>query len=197
MKATVLTIILLINFNVTMAQEKKHAHLMVADSTWGVEFFKLPTGFATNMTYSGFEEAFFPKGWGLVESPEFWSYLFTWSVEAELPLTTDDFETNLERYFDGLLNIADKDSTVTKLPSTVLVIQTKNVQNASTFVGKLRIFDRFRTNKMIILHLLIEQHFCEKEKRAVIVFRFSPKPLGNDIWDTLHSVVLQKDFCAH
>ncbi|QIE58424.1 hypothetical protein G5B37_02245 [Rasiella rasia] len=195
MKTLLTSILFLIIATTTLSQEEATSRLMVADSSWGIEKFKVPTGFAQEMTYHGFEEAFFPKGWGTVDSPEFWSYIFTWSVAADAPITTTDFENNLALYFDGLLNISQKDTTVTKLPSTVLLVNTDNGKTSSNFVGKLRIFDRFRTNKMITLNVLVEQQYCEKEKRSISVFRFSPKALEHEVWTKLKSVTLREEVC--
>jgi hypothetical protein len=185
------TLLLLIGVN-SFAQEGEHPALMQSDSTWGKEYFKLPTGFAQEMTLHGIEEAIFPKGWGSVDSPEFWTYIFAWKADASAPITTKVIEDNLTLYFDGLLNISQKDSTVTKLPSTVLLVPTKGLEH---FTGKLRIFDRFRTNKMITLNLLAQQYYCEKEQQTVIVFRFSPKNFDHQIWDKVNGVILRKNVC--
>lgn len=190
----VLTILLLSNLT-AVSQDKEERILLKADSTWIKEIFNLPTGFAQEMTVNGFEEAIFPPGWSKKESPQLWSYIFLWSVDAEKPIELQSLENNLEIYFDGLMRVP-KDTIVSpKLPTTALLIETTKPNKIQSFAGKVRTFDRFRSKEMMTLHVLVTQHFCEKEQKAIIVFRFSPKEFTHDVWQLLNSVPLIKDAC--
>jgi hypothetical protein len=177
------------------AQDTENVSFLKTDSTWTKEHFVLPTGFAQDMTINGMEEAVFPPGWGKPEDTEFWSYIFVWAVEAAAPLSEAIIENNLERYFDGLLDVRSKDTTVTKLPSSALLLSTEKDSKKEFFIGKVRIFDRFRTRQMITLNLLCEQYFCNSKQRAVIVFRFSPAEFDTAVWKKMIAIPMRKNIC--
>jgi hypothetical protein len=165
------------------------------DSLWGKEIFELPTGFAREMTLTGFEDASFPKGWSDPESPAMWSYIFAWSVSEEKMVPAQEIEANLELYFDGLMDVRKDTLIAGKTPATALLVENTRTEDLITYTGKVRTFDRFRSNEMMTLQLLMEQYYCEKEKRTIMVFRFSPKGLDHSIWELLNSVPLIKDAC--
>jgi hypothetical protein len=178
-----------------IGQEKEERHILKTDSLWAKEIFELPTGFAREMTLTGFEDASFPKGWSDPESPAMWSYIFAWSASEEKMVPTQEIVDNLELYFDGLMDVR-KDTLITgKPPATALLAENTRAGDVGTYTGKVRTFDRFRSNEMMTLHLLAEQYHCEKEKRTIIVFRFSPKSLDHSIWELLKEVPLIADAC--
>ena len=199
MKYFILTTALFLANLLAFAQEdtKEKMYLMQTDDeVWGKEIFQLPTGFAREMTLKGFEDASFPPEWSNPESPQMWSYIFAWSVASDSLITMQELEANLDLYFDGLMG-AKKDSMIDgKLPSTSLLVQTSSTEKANTFTGKVRTFDRFRSNKMMTLNLLVEQSLCESSERVMIVFRFSPKALDHKIWEFLKTVPLRGDACT-
>jgi len=180
---------------IALGQNKEERVLLKTDTTWIKEIFNLPTGFAQEMTVSGFEEAVFPPGWSKVESPQLWSYIFAWSVDMEQPMELQSIENNLEIYFDGLMGVPKDTIVGPKLPTTALLIETTIPKGIASFAGKVRTFDRFRSNEMMTLHVLVTQHFCEKQQKAIVVFRFSPKEFTHEVWELLNSVPLRKDAC--
>ncbi len=177
-------------------QEDTSKFLLQTDpDLWGKEIFKLPTGFAREMTLTGFEDASFPKGWIDSNSDNFWTYVFAWSVDKETLVSGQELEDNLMLYFNGLVD-AKQDTIINgRLPSSVLLVNTTKTQETSTFTGKVRIFDRFTTQKMLTLNLLVEQQICPETKKALIVFRFSPKALEHKVWTMLTAVPLLEDAC--
>jgi len=195
MKNTFILFILFFSSYLLTGQEKEHEPLLQTPSNWGSEFFTLPTGFAREMTFEGYEEATFPKGWRTVESPQFWSYVFAWSVTATRPLNIVDFENNLDLYFDGLMGGKQEPDGDPLLPTTTLVLKEGETGNHSSFVGKIRVFEGFRTKKMITLHLQIDQQFCEAQQKSMVVFRFSPKTFDDPIWKDLKSIIAVEEGC--
>lgn len=177
------------------AQEYEREHFLKTDTTWTKEYFDLPTGFAQDMTVRGIEEAIFPPGWGKVEHAEFWSYIFVWAFNTTEPLTEHDLEMNLELYFDGLMDVKQKDSTVNKLPSTALLVPTESATGNTVYTGKIRVFDRFRTQKMMTLNLKAEQQFCPAQEKSIIVFRFSPATFDKAVWKKLNAIPLREAIC--
>ncbi|WP_432410698.1 hypothetical protein [Rasiella sp. SM2506] len=195
MKQYIFTTSLLFCSLFLLAQDTEKKHLLKADTTWTQEIFTFPIGFAQEIPLEGYEEAIFPPGWSKEESPDFWSYIFAWDVKAEAPLTTTHFETYLEYYFDGLMNIRDLKNGETILPTNALFIKSQESENTSYFTGKIRLYEGRYTKEMMILHVLATQYYCKTEKKTVVVFRFSPKEFGNPIWDVMNAIPLVAAAC--
>lgn len=196
MKHLLLTTALLCCSYLALGQENEDRyHLLKTDSLWGKEVFMLPTGFAQEMTLNGFEDASFPKGWSDPESPEMWSYIFAWSASEEEMVPTLEIEANLDLYFDGLMGVPKDTLIAGKIPTTALLVEMSRTEGIVKYAGKVRTFDRFRSNEMMTLHLKAEQYLCESNERIIIVFRFSPKGFDHAIWDKLNAVPLLDDAC--
>ena len=178
-----------------MGQENEERHILKTDSLWEKEIFELPTGFAREMTLTGFEDASFPKGWSDPESPAMWSYIFAWSASEEKMVPTLEIEANLDMYFDGLMDVRKDTLIAGKIPTTALLVEMSRTESMVTYAGKVRTFDRFRSNEMMTLYLKAEQHLCESNKRTIIVFRFSPKGFDHEIWELLNGISLIEDAC--
>jgi len=187
---------LLIFTNAAHSQHKDKRYLMNVDSLWVKEIFSLPTGFAKDMTLEGFEEAVFPPGWSKKESPQFWSYIFAWSVTTKDPLELQTLENNLEIYFDGLMGVPEDTLIAPKLPTTALVVKSSKTGSNIQYSGKVRTYDNFRSKNMMTLRVKVTQYVCKAEEKAVIVFRFSPKEFGDVIWEYLGAVPIRDDYCT-
>lgn len=195
MKRTIITTSLLVYSVLLFGQETKNKHLLKADTTWTQEIFTFPIGFAQEISLEGYEEAIFPPGWNKEESPEFWSYIFVWNVKATAPLTSENFESYLQYYFDGLMNIRDLKNVDSISPTNAVFVKSDEARRTSHYIGKIRLYEGRYTKKMMVLHVLATQHFCETEKKTVVVFKFSPKEFGNTIWNTLNAVPLLGYVC--
>ena len=171
--------------------------LLEADTAvWGKEDFKFPLGFAREIEYTGIEEAYFPKGWKLVDSDDFWSYAFVWKIDHDTRLTEKELERDLKMYFDGLMDMkrnGSKEAGI--LTSTTLVVEKGSFSDVSFYLGKIKTFDRFTTNKPMTLHVSIEQSHCEETEKAIIFFRFSPKEFDHRIWKKLNTLKLSTTVC--
>jgi len=194
-----ITIITLLFLSIgAFGQEEDQLNLFVTDSTWIKEIIKFPIGFAQEIKFEGFEDLRFPKGWSNQESPMFWSYLWAWSIKSSGELTEDDMEKNIQFYFDGLMGIGSNKNADGKIHHTsALFVKRENTSGHSEYVGKVKTFDTRYTNKPLIFHVLAEQHYCEHEKKVIIVFRYSPKTFGDNAWTQLKSVKLNQDACEN
>lgn len=195
MKHILLCIPLFLYSFVLIGQENEERHILKTDSLWTIEIFTLPTSFAQEMTLTGFEDARFPKGWSDPKSPAMWSYIFAWSASEEEIVPTLELESNLELYFDGLMNVRKDTLLAGKIPTTALLVENTKTEDAVTYTGKVRTFDRFRSNEMMTLNLKAVQYHCTAQQRTIIVFGFSPKGLDHTIWELLRSVPLIEDAC--
>ena len=106
MKNTIIIVALLLTSISLFSQKEEEAfYLFAEDSTWGVEIFHFPLGFAREIPYEGIEDARFPKGWSNPDSSTFWSYAFVWSINLNEELTEKMLEDNLKLYFSNVQKI--------------------------------------------------------------------------------------------
>lgn len=195
-KNIILIAIILLSPKLTFGQEPEMEDLIIANDSWGKEFFQFPISFAQEINFKGMEDARFPKGWAKIESPEFWSYAFAWEIEADQPITKTALESSLQLYFDGLLGIdilRKNDANIQK--TKALFIEKEVTKNGSLFTGKIDFFESRITKKPMTLNVTIEQHYCKSGQKAVILFKFSPKDFKHDTWVKLAEVTLRKDLC--
>jgi hypothetical protein len=191
MKKKIFIFTLLLSSIFTFGQ-KNEFNLIKLDSTWGQEVLRFP---ARSMNYIGVGEVRFPpKGWIKPEHAFFWSYTYAWSINVNRKITEKELELNLVKYFNSL-NKVDMNATTDKRFSSAKVTKTKKEKVVTFFKGTVRIFDRFATNKQITLNVLIESHYCKKEKKTLILFKFSPKEFKHKVWKTLNEIKLYSHLC--
>jgi hypothetical protein len=155
-------------------------------------------GFAQDISYEGFEDLRFPQGWSKEDSPNFWSYVWAWSIKGIEKPTESDLEKNVQLYFDGLLGLDFYKINEVKTPKTNAVfIKSNDSKGITKFVGKVKTFDTRYTKKPMTLHVLVETYFCEAKEKTIMVFRYSPKPFDATVWDKLNEVKLRADICEH
>lgn len=184
-----LLILLSLYATISYSQEMDNPPLVVPDSTWAKEHFTFPISFAQEINYEGVEEAAFPKGWGTVNGPNFWSYCFAWRIKTSFPLSEIDFEKNLELYFNGLLGIET---------TTALFIQKEDsISTTKKYIGKIKLLETRFTNKPMTLNVLAENYYCEKEMKTLVLFKFSPKEFEEGIWQQLKAISLDQPICKH
>ncbi len=172
--------------------QKNEFNLIKLDSTWGQEVLRFP---ARNMNYIGVGEVRFPpKGWINPEHKNYWSYTYAWKINVRRRITEKELALDLVKYFNSLNNIDMNDrKDVQYTSATITKIERTN--STTLFKGKVNIFDRFATNKRIILYVKIESHYCKKKKRTVLLFKFSPKEFKHKTWEMLEKVKLHKNVC--
>lgn len=190
MKKYIIIINILCYSIVGFAQAEEYLNLLVADNTWDKEIIKFPISFAQEIKFTGYEDLRFPPGWAKKDSPEFWSYMWAWSLNDIRELTEKELETNVQLYFDGLMGINNSELT-----KTIALFIKKEAFNGNQYVGKVKTFDTRFTNKPMTLNVLVENFYCESENKTVIVFRFSPKDFTDDVWSKLKTVKLKDGFC--
>ena len=190
MKKSLLIITLL--FTAFAFGQKNEFNIIKLDSTWGQEVLRFP---ARNMNYIGVGEVRFPpKGWINPEHKNFWSYTYAWKINVNRKITVKELALNLVKYFNSL-NKIEMDDRKNNQYTSASVSKIKSENSTTFFTGKVNIFDRFATNKRITLHVKIESHYCKKEKKTVLLFKFSPKDFKHKTWEMLEKVKLLSDAC--
>ncbi len=197
MKNIILATTLLFCSYTTVCQDKEHNDVLVADSTWSKEIIKFPLGFAPGIKYQGYEDLRFAEGWKRKNSPDFWTYAFVWNIDLKRELTQKELESDLELYFDGLMNAVNKDKDLEVPKTMALFIKERSSEDISKFIGKVRVYDAFHTKEIIILHILVESHYCKNTKAFMPLFKLSPKPFENDVWHKLNQVKLNSNTCKY
>lgn len=192
-KTTFFIIILFTQSFLLNAQETASQYVLETDSSWFKEIFTFPISFAQEIKYVGIEDARFPPGWSKAASPEFWSYIFAWHIDRSTELTGSELESNLQLYFDGLLGLNNE----REQQKTTVTFAKNNIANVnSSFIGKVKTLDTRYTKKPMTLNVLVEEHLCEKHKKSIILFRFSPKEFGHNVWQLLGDVKLREGICG-
>jgi len=80
------------------------------------------------------------------------------------------------------------------IPKTKVELHKKEDSDKKiTYTGKLTIYDAFTTQKPMILNVHVENYYLYNKKKAIVLFRFSPKKFEHDIWKTLKKVKLRDD----
>ncbi|CAM1350325.1 hypothetical protein [Tenacibaculum halocynthiae] len=191
-----LVITLLLTTIATFGQKEENL-LLVADSTWGKEVIHLPFGFAPEIDFVGYEDIRFAKGWGNIESSEFWSYVFVWNINLQEKPNAKFFQDNLKLYFDGLMKAVNKEKDKIIPEAKVTIIAKEETNGITKFTGKIITHDSFRTKKLITLQVSVESFYCKKTKKYMPLFRFSPQPFEHQIWKKLHNVKLKENYCQN
>jgi len=195
MRTTIFTLLFICYSVVSFSQEEERMRVIDADTTWFKEIIPFPIHFAPEIKFEGYEDAQFPTGWAKQESPEFWSYIFAWNINHTTPLSPEELEINLQFYFDGLMKLINKDKELVLPPTTAVFMKADVLNSGSDYAGKVKFFDAFHTKKIIHLNVLVNYHFCQEQKKSIIVFRFSPQKFDATIWDILKAVSLRVNAC--
>ncbi len=169
----------------------KGLELLVTD--WGKEIFHFPIHFAPKIPYLGVEEVVFPKNWIKPDSADFWSYVFVWAIENQTEVKAIELNLNLTRYFNGLNDDVPEDQIT---PTVVDIKRNTNANDSATFIGSLRLFDRFATREEINLNVRIFSEYCAENEKLILLFRFSPQEFDHPVWDLLRTVTLRPTICT-
>jgi len=192
----ILVILLLCSPFLLLSQELEDLNLLITDSTWKKEVFTFPLSFAKGIPYKGVEEAQFPEGWRKKESDEHWSYVFVWKIDLDAELSAKELEVDLQTYFDGIMNMkANGGEEAGILNTTVLLVEKEPAKANPRYVGKVKTFDAFFAKQAFVLNVQIDMHYCNEEKKSIIIFRFSPKDFKDDVWLKLNQVILHPNSC--
>lgn len=187
------TLLILVFCSINLFGQKNEFNLINLDSTWGKEVIRFP---ARHMNYIGVGEVRFPpkRGWIQPKHSFFWSYTYAWSINVNREIPAKELEIDLVKYFNSLNKIDMKAKPEEKY-SSAKVSRIKKDKSVTYFKGAVRIFDRFATNKMITLNVIIESNYCLKEKKTILLFKFSPKSFTHKTWTTLNKIKLHSFTC--
>ena len=176
----------------SFSQIHKEPYLLVSDSLWTKEIFQFPIHFAKDIDYMGFEDARFPPHWAKQNHAQHWSYVFAWGINAPKSPSKRELQEKLTSYFDGLMNLVNKDKSITVPKTRVELTSTQDF----AYNDKVTFYDSFHSKTVRILNLLRDIHACAQQEKHFVVFRFSPKAFDAIIWNDLKAVQLRDDCCT-
>ena len=190
------TIVLLSLFCVSLvAQDKEVIDLVTTEDGWRAESFRFPKPFAPDVNFDGVADVRFTKGWGDKDSPQFWSYTFTWKILLEKPLTVSELEDTMQRYFDGLMNAVNRDTTITVPETMALFTSDSDTSGQLNYKAKIRLYDAFFTQEVITLNVTGHSELCEQSGLSIYMFRLSPQVIGTPTWEYILRTKLRDDVC--
>lgn len=183
----------LICYSGLLAQEKVKNEAFEAGEIWLKEIIEFPIGFAPEIKYEGYEDLRFAKDWRKIDHEDFWCYTFVWHVKGIETQTAKRLETDIKWYYDGLMSAVNKKKGFKVPETTALFIKTE--ENDANFIGKIKVYDSFNTEDMMILNVRVNVQYCEESNTSNIVFRLSPQDFGHSIWERFETVKLKTDIC--
>ncbi len=168
-----------------ISQNKKEIPLLLAiEEPWRSEHLPFPISFAPSLGYKGIEEVRFAKGWGTPESDEFWTYAFLWYLDEDPQLSQSKLKTDINAYFDGLMNVVGKDTK--DIPKT----QTSFTKEDMVYHGEATVYDAFFTKELITLQIDAVSDYCPIKEKYTVLFTISPQPREHNVWKTLNAIDL-------
>ncbi len=183
----ILFLILISQLGVLIGQDKKNISLLETDNTWRKETLSFPFPFARDIKLEGDIDVRFSKGWSKIESPYFWSYAFVWDVSRSVKFTEKEIEEYMQLYLGGLMKAVNSDKNFVVPETITLFSEVSAAENQSSYKGKIRMHDSFFSKKIVTLNVVGEIHYCNKEQRALLFFKLSPKDLDNkEVWNYLN-----------
>ena len=181
---------------IMFSQDSKDINLLTTEDSWRKEAFAFPVPFAPEIDLQGLADVRFTKGWSDAESPHFWSYAFAWYLTDGKKLSEHDLESYLQKYFDGLMKVVNKDKTK-ELPLTNALITKMNIaKDQNDYNGKIKFYDAFFTQEMLTLYIKAQYKYCTEHNRNIYFFKLSPRSFDDDIWLHIDKTGLRGDLCT-
>ncbi|RZN83534.1 MAG: tetratricopeptide repeat protein [Winogradskyella sp.] len=150
---------------------------------WRKEIIYFPLPFAKSLPYKGVEEIKFAKAWSDTTSEDFWTYTFVWHIENNQSFDEIKLQNDLEKYFNGIMYINEKD--VSKSGNSLALIVSKRKDN---YIGKIKVYDAFFSKENIVLNVTIDIKQDANDETKYVLFKFSKKDFGHAIWEELKNI---------
>jgi len=190
MKSSFIKIVLLIS---AIALGQQENSILTAPDNWRSEVIPFPLSFAPDIDFVGFEEIRFAPGWSDSSSEEFWTYSFVWYIEGASPLTERSLTEAMNLYYDGLMSAVAKNQPEIEEPITIAKTLSLFIKTDEGFIGKMNVFDAFFTKNRIALNIKVNESFCDRTNKKVVLFDIAPKPFDDEIWKNFNNIKVNVD----
>lgn len=176
----------------TRELELEKEGLLEAPDGWRREKYRFPIPFAPDIPHEGLEDARFPKDWSEVKSEFFWSYVFAWRIQTAQKVNSENLESDLEAYFNGLMKVVNKDKKPVPLKARAQLREEKRSEEAISYEGSINIYDAFFSYQALKLNLKVTHHPSPQEGKTTLLFYFSPRGFEEPVWQELEKIQLRK-----
>ncbi|WP_103866566.1 MULTISPECIES: hypothetical protein [Aquimarina] len=185
--AKIIPFILIISLFTHCTDNDPNKNLLEAPEKWKGEIIEFPLEFAPSLSYSGIEYVRFAPDWGKKGASDHFSYAFLWDINENPQLSSKKIESEMETYFDGLMNTVSKESDLSnkEIPKAKAFFEKVN---DSVFIGKILTYDAFITKDKISLNCIVNYHYCNNTSTHQVLFNLSPQPLEHPIWKRLKQI---------
>ena len=112
-------------------------------------------------------------------------------------ISKKEVEQNLEKYFDGLMAVVNKEQDKILPKTKVNLLNKKITKGIESYKGNIELHDSFITKVTFTLNVETMIHRCSDEESKILVFRFSPKGFDHEVWNKLHDVKLKEKICEN
>jgi hypothetical protein len=158
---------------------------------WQIEIFPFPLEFAPSLPYLGVEELRLAPGFFDAGAPGFWSYVFVWYLEGDVPFTAAGLAKDLETYYEGLAKSRESPALYDpiKAAAHATLGEGKPVPQGFThYEGAVDIHDPFTTHARLTLRVKLDVLCCRDEGRTAVLSRASPQPPQSPVWAELAGI---------
>lgn len=141
---------------------------------WRTETLKLPTGFAKDMKWTGFEEVRFAPGMFRPDAEDFFTYCFVFCLPKQSAPDQKAMTAELLKYYRGLAVAVTTGSGVDVKPKSFTLKLTPVKDSKTKFRGVMTWVEPFATVKRQTLNLEIELLANESIKGTLMKVAVSP-----------------------
>ena len=154
---------------------------------WKQETLSFPLEFAPAIARKGSEELRFMPGFFKADAPDFWSYVFVWSLEDAPAFDAEALGAVLREYYRGLALAVGKDKYRFDEQRFRAELAPRGNVSERVLVGEVQSYDPFTTGAPITLHIEARLVRCAHTGRNAQLFLVSPKPPDDPVWAELRS----------
>jgi hypothetical protein len=157
---------------------------------WRTESIPFPLDFAPDIHHRGSVEIRFSPGFKDPAAEGFWSYVFVWWLEDEIPLTRQLLADELTRYYFGLSKAVAGDKYALRADAfrADLTDDVSSPPYLGAYRGVIDSFEPFKTKKPMRLNVRVRLGKCGTAKRRFVLIEASPQPVGGATWTNLSRV---------
>ena len=156
---------------------------------WRTETLKLPTGFAKDMKWTGFEEVRFAPGMFRPDAEDFFTYCFVFCLPKQNPPDQKAMTAELLKYYRGLAVAVTRRSGIDVKPKSFTLKLTPVKDSKTQLRGVMTWVEPFATKKPQTLLLEIELQSNDSIEGTLMKVAVSPKPHDAELWKPMRKML--------
>jgi hypothetical protein len=156
---------------------------------WRTETLNLPTGFAKDMKWTGFEEVRFAPGMFRPDAEDFFTYCFVFCLPKQNPPDQKAMTAELLKYYRGLAVAVTRRSGIDVKPKSFTLKLTPVKDSKTQLRGVMTWVEPFATKKPQTLLLEIELQSNDSIEGTLMKVAVSPKPHDAELWKQMRKML--------